>query len=251
MMYSTSIVAALFFLSCPTNTLLVEAQTTGGLDPNYPAGKSYKPGYCNICGADGFMHNPGYTFQNQGNTWSCGYAQNTVQDVSTTQAHTSDWCNKNILVAQMGGCFQHACRGGQDIQAGVATLGDPCNLCDGQSIRTGVMASTGIIGSHECSSLAGYMKTGVTANVCQAAKTKAKSTCCGSSTVSFNTPASVPRPAPAPQPAPAPAPAPTTWWTSVYNTAKSNSNTGKSISSQYTRGRQRTATLRGGLGSTP
>ena len=123
-MYSTSFVAALFVLSSTPAALIVEAkETTGGLDPNYPAGKSYKPGYCNICGGDGFLFNPSKTFKNEGNTWSCGYAQNTVQDVSTTQAHTLDWCNKNILVAQMGGCLS-ACRGGVDIQAAVTTLGE-------------------------------------------------------------------------------------------------------------------------------
>lgn len=166
------IVVALIALSSRTTT--VDAQLT--FTPS--AGKTYKVGYCNICGGDGYLLNPNDNFQNGSRQWTCGYAQTTVQDVSITATDSEKiHCTSTALIAQEGGC---RCSGGITVQDKVNNPGEACDLCGrGQPIANrAALVNTGVAGSHQCGTLADYMLGGFSASLCPTIKVNAFKTCC-------------------------------------------------------------------------
>merc|ERR1711907_646140 len=73
----------------------------------YPEGLTYNPGYCNICQADRALKSPDRSFpMSNGNKWTCGYLQETVQSVNPASdyAPEAQMCVDAKIQAQLGGC---------------------------------------------------------------------------------------------------------------------------------------------------
>jgi len=153
---------------------LVEAQLT--FTPS--AGKTYKVGYCNICGGDGYLTSPNKSFANGSRQWTCGYAQTTVQDVSITGSDPEKiHCQSTAMIAQEGGC---SCSGGVRVQDFIHSPGEECDLCGrNQPIaHPTVLVNTQVAGSHQCGSLASFLQGGFSSNLCASIKVNSYSTCC-------------------------------------------------------------------------
>jgi len=142
------------------------------------AGKTYKVGYCNICGGDGYLLSPNQSFSNGSRQWTCGYAQTTVQDVSVTRSDAEKiHCQSTAMIAQEGGC---SCSGGVRVQDFIHSPGEECDLCGrNQPIaHPTVLVNTQVAGSHQCGSLASFLQGGFSSNLCASIKVNSYSTCC-------------------------------------------------------------------------
>jgi len=91
------------------------------------------------------------------NGWSCGYLQETVQDVQMNGINQDerDLCRKTQLIAEQGGCCS------QTMYTNPAGIDphDPCSLCDGVGLgyvpvqKRGELVQTNVVGRHTCSGL--------------------------------------------------------------------------------------------------
>jgi len=115
-----------------------------------------------------------------GNRWSCGYLQESVQDVNMGSFYIEERnsCRQTQELAEREGCC------GDQImyhgQPGV-DLNDPCLLCPGSVPpgREDELVNTGVMGSHTCSSLQMVMREGmISANLCPAIVQSVGETCC-------------------------------------------------------------------------
>jgi len=188
-----------------------------GVVATYPDGKTFKPGYCNVCRdapnnsvAWRNLVNPSQSFKMNGETWTCQYLQDTVQDVNPYNGAAGEarWCTLAQTFAE-----QHCtCNGPQipSMNDQVQNLNPACDLCQGQqlnyvpSVNSGITANTGVAGNMNCQGLYNAMSQGVlTSNLCPIVKANAGPVCCAlesiqigiggpsSSSNSGNTPASV------------------------------------------------------------
>lgn len=201
--------------------LLALAFFVQGSVAQYPDGKTFKPGYCNICRdapnnsvAWRNLANPGQSFDMNGETWSCGYLQDTVQDVNP-YAGGAPGEARMCAIAQTFAEDHCDCNGpaipGMDDN--VEQINPSCDLCAGQafnhvpSVNSGITADTGVAGNMNCGGLYTAMAQGVlTPNLCPIVKQNAGPTCCNLESIqigSDNRPvANVPVPVASPTPRP-------------------------------------------------
>lgn len=158
----------------------------------YPQGKTFKPGYCNICRdapnndvAWRNLNNPSQSFQMNGERWTCQYLQDTVQDVNpyTGAPGEARWCGLAQTFAE-----EHCTCSGPNIPSlseQVQNLNPSCDLCQGQqlnyvpSVNSGITANTGVAGNMNCQGLYNAMSQGVlTSNLCPTVKANAGPVCC-------------------------------------------------------------------------
>jgi hypothetical protein len=187
---------SLFTFTSLLVTVAFFVQGTNGQESLYPSGKSFKPGYCNICrdvpGEDfnnpsqfRVLANPSESFQMSGKSWSCGYLQDTVQDVNpySGAAGEARWCGLAQTFAEQS-C---TCSGPSipSMNANVKDLNPACDLCQGQAldyvpqVNAGITANTGVAGNMNCKGLYNAMSEGVlTSNLCPAVIANAGATCC-------------------------------------------------------------------------
>jgi len=187
---------SLFTFTSLLVTVAFFVQGTTGQESLYPSGKSFKPGYCNICrdvpGQDysnpsqfRVLANPSESFQMSGKSWSCGYLQDTVQDVNPYSGAPGEarWCGLAQTFAEQS-C---TCSGPSipDMNANVKDLNPACDLCQGQDlnyvpqVNAGITANTGVAGNMNCKGLYTAMSEGVlTSNLCPTVIANAGATCC-------------------------------------------------------------------------
>lgn len=166
----------------------------------YPSGKTFKPGYCNICRdapnnsiAWRNIANPSQSFKMNGESWTCGYLQDTVQDVNPYSGAPGEarWCG----LAQTFAEESCTCTG-PDIPSmndQVKDLNPACDLCKGQafdyvpSVNNGLTANTGVAGNMNCQGLYNAMSQGVlTSNLCPTVIANAGPVCCNVETVTVS-----------------------------------------------------------------
>mmetsp|Transcript_18918 Transcript_18918/g.21730 ORF Transcript_18918/g.21730 Transcript_18918/m.21730 type:complete len:256 (+) Transcript_18918:133-900(+) len=159
------------------------------------------PVTCSICrDANRPILNPNKSFtMNNGNTWTCNYLQETVQDVNAQSSNPSEalMCAQAQLQGENGGC---QCGGTpmNSIQSQVSNPNAACDLCAGQASRSvpssnyDTTVATGVAGTHNCQGLESAMASGViSSNLCPSIQSAAGATCCSSSgSSSFNRPTS-------------------------------------------------------------
>jgi len=170
------------FIACLVASSFVVKGTDAQLGFTPTPGKTYKSGFCNICGGDGYLTNPNHSLSNN-RGWTCGYAQTTVQDVAAADSKTAYeservHCVSTSLIAQQGGC---QCRGGQSVQSSFTNLNDACHLCGAGNrvYNQNELTNTGVAGQHRCGSLSAYMLSGgVTNNLCSTIKANSYQDCC-------------------------------------------------------------------------
>jgi len=116
----------------------------------------------------------------EGKMWTCGYLQETVQDVDGNSPWESErqGCANAQHQAEMGGCCPQNVR----INQPGMNPNDPCALCDGLPIpasKQNELVNTQLVGTHTCSGLAMVMQQGIfSASMCPAIKQNTKSFCC-------------------------------------------------------------------------
>lgn len=163
-----------------------------GTVAQYPAGKTFKPGYCNICRdapnndiAWRNLANLGESFKMNGETWTCGYLQDTVQDVNPYSGAPGEarWCG----LAQTFAENECTCNGPTipSMNDQVQNLNPACDLCKNQEfsyvpqVNAGITANTGVAGNMNCLGLYNAMSEGVlTSNLCDTVIQNAGPTCC-------------------------------------------------------------------------
>lgn len=182
---------------------------------NYPAGKTFKPGYCNICRDTPNPNvewrnllNPSQSFQMNGDSWTCGYLQDTVQDVNPYNGAEGEarWCALAQTFAE-----ENCSCSGPDIPSlndQYKDLNPACDLCQGQQlnyvpqVNSGITANTGVAGNMNCLGLYNAMSQGVlTSNLCPIVVANAGPVCCSLESINFENPGgggSFPVPAPTP-----------------------------------------------------
>jgi len=182
----------------------------------YPAGKTFKPGYCNVC-RDApnnnvewrNLVNPGKSFSMNGEPWTCGYLQDTVQDVNPYNGADGEarWC----ALAQTFAENHCDCVGPQipSLNQQYKDQNKGCDLCQGQqlnyvpSVNSGITANTGVAGNMNCEGLYNAMSQGVlTSNLCPIVVQNAGPTCCSLQSIEIgnnNKPQNKPVQAPKPQ----------------------------------------------------
>jgi len=148
------------------------------------------PVTCSICrDANRPILNPTKSFtMNNGNTWTCNYLQETVQDVDANSLYENErlMCARAQLQGEYGGC---QCGGDAmaPIQSQVTQLNPTCDLCAGQASSvvpssnydTAVATS---VGRHNCQGLYFALASGIVSEpVCPVIQRAAGATCCGSS----------------------------------------------------------------------
>mmetsp|Transcript_63504 Transcript_63504/g.71868 ORF Transcript_63504/g.71868 Transcript_63504/m.71868 type:complete len:263 (-) Transcript_63504:57-845(-) len=128
-----------------------------------------------------------------GNTWTCNYLQETVQDVDANFLHESErlMCAQAQLQGEMGGCLCSGGGGGAalaPIQSQVSNINPACDLCAGQasavvpSSNYDKTVATGVAGTHNCQSLYTTLASGtISSTLCSAIQRAAGATCCSSS----------------------------------------------------------------------
>jgi len=149
------------------------------------------PVTCSICrDANRPILNPTKSFtMNNGNTWTCNYLQETVQDVDAQSSNPSErlMCAHAQLQGENGGC---QCGGNpmNSIQSQVSNPNAACDLCAGQasavvpSSNYDKTVATGVAGTHNCQGLYGAMASGIiSSTLCPAIQRAAGATCCSSS----------------------------------------------------------------------
>jgi hypothetical protein len=171
-----------------------------GAVAQYPDGKTFKPGYCNIC-RDGpnnsqdwrNLVSPGASFQMNGDTWTCGYLQDTVQDVNPYNGAPGEarWCALAQTFAE-----DHCQCDGPNIPSmndSYRDLNPACDLCQGQqlnyvpSVNSGLTANTGVAGNMNCQGLYNAMAQGVlTTNLCPTVIQNAGPVCCALESIVIN-----------------------------------------------------------------
>lgn len=163
-----------------------------GAVAQYPEGKTFKPGFCNVCRdapnndvAWRNLANPSESFQMNGETWTCRYLQDTVQDVNPYNGAEGEarWCALAQTFAE-----QHCTCSGPQIPSMndyVQDLNPACDLCQGQqlnyvpSVNSGLTANTGVAGNMNCLGLYNAMSQGVlTSNLCPIVIANAGPVCC-------------------------------------------------------------------------
>jgi len=168
------------------------ALTVQGAVAQYPDGKTFKPGYCNVCRdapnndvAWRNLSNPSESFKMNGETWTCQYLQDTVQDVNPYNGAEGEsrWC----ALAQTFAEENCSCNGPQipSMNDQVQDLNPACDLCSGQqlnyvpTVNSGLTANTGVAGNMNCMGLYNAMSQGVlTSNLCPIVIANAGPTCC-------------------------------------------------------------------------
>lgn len=161
-------------------------------DYAYPAGKTFKPGFCNVCrdtpnpsSSWRNLANRAQSFQMNGETWTCGYLQDTVQDINPYNGAGGEarWC----ALAQTFANDYCTCTGPDigDMNDNVKQLNPACDLCQGQQlnyvpqVNSGITANTGVAGNMNCEGLYNAMAQGVlTSNLCPTVISNAGPTCC-------------------------------------------------------------------------
>eukprot|EP00539_Tryblionella_compressa_P001020 CAMPEP_0178743510 /NCGR_PEP_ID=MMETSP0744-20121128/6245_1 /TAXON_ID=913974 /ORGANISM="Nitzschia punctata, Strain CCMP561" /LENGTH=212 /DNA_ID=CAMNT_0020396521 /DNA_START=341 /DNA_END=979 /DNA_ORIENTATION=- len=121
-----------------------------------------------------------------GDTWTCGYLQETVEDVRANggAAGEARWCALAQLWAE-----QHCSCAGPAIPPTSDNYKDPnaaCDLCEGNfqfdyvpAVNSDVTANTGVAGNMNCEGLYQAMAEGVlTGNLCPVVRQNAGPTCC-------------------------------------------------------------------------
>lgn len=189
-----------------------------GAVAQYPDGKTFKPGYCNICrdvpNGNGWRNlvNPGETIDMDGETWTCGYLQETVQDVNPYNGAPGE--GRMCAIAQTFAEKHCTCDGPEipSMDDNVKDLNPACDLCQGQamnyvpSVNSGMTANTGVAGNMNCMGLYNAMAEGVlTSNLCPIVQKNAGPVCCSLEPIQIGnpgTPPSLPAPAPVPPPEP-------------------------------------------------
>lgn len=180
--------------------ILATALLVQGAVAQYPSGKTFKPGYCNICRdapnnniAWRNLSNPSESFQMNGETWTCQYLQDTVQDVNPYNGAQGEarWC----ALAQTFGEENCSCNGPDipSINDYVQNQNPACDLCQGQqlsfvpSVNYGITANTGVAGNMNCLGLYNAMAQGVlTSNLCGTVIANAGPVCCGLEAIEIN-----------------------------------------------------------------
>lgn len=149
------------------------------------------PVTCSICrDANRPILNPTKSFtMNNGNTWTCHYLQETVQDVDANSLYESErlMCAQAQLQGENGGC---QCGGDvmAPIQSQVTQLNPACDLCAGQvssvvpSSNYDTTVDTSVVGRHNCQGLYGALTSGIVSEpLCPVIQRAAGTTCCSSS----------------------------------------------------------------------
>lgn len=180
--------------------ILATALLVQGSVAQYPSGKTFKPGYCNICRdapnndvAWRNLSNPSQSFQMNGENWSCQYLQDTVQDVNPYNGAPGEarWCS----LAQTFAEENCSCNGPQipSMNDQVQNLNPACDLCQGQqlayvpSVNSGITADTGVAGNMNCQGLYNAMSQGVlTSNLCPTVIANAGPVCCALESIQIN-----------------------------------------------------------------
>ena len=172
--------------------ILATALLVQGAVAQYPSGKTFKPGYCNICRdapnnnvAWRNLSNPSQSFQMNGEKWTCQYLQDTVQDVNPYNGAPGEarWCSLAQTFAE-----ENCSCSGPDIPSINNNVQNPnpaCDLCQGQqlsyvpSVNSGLTANTGVAGNMNCLGLYDAMAQGVlTPNLCPTVIANAGPVCC-------------------------------------------------------------------------
>jgi hypothetical protein len=139
------------------------------------------------------LADPTQSFTMNGDQWTCGYLQETVQDVRTQGGASGEarWC----FLAQMW-CEQFCTCIGPDIPPTTDNIKDPnpaCDLCPSgeyqfnyvPAVNADVTANTGVAGNMNCEGLYYAMAEGVlTTNLCPTVRANAGPICCNLESVS-------------------------------------------------------------------
>jgi len=136
---------------------------------------------CPICDAvSDKSYNQGLMIQMGGESWSCGYLQETVQDVD----QFSQWedeagiCRQSQLLAEDAGC----CAQTMYIDLPGENLNNPCSLCGAGQVPTenkDKLVNTGLVGSHTCGGIEFAMLQGVfSSNMCPQIIPNIERECC-------------------------------------------------------------------------
>lgn len=169
-----------------------------GTAAQYPAGQTFKDGYCNVCRDSPSgqpsrnLANPSQTFKMNGENWSCQYLQDTVQDVNPYTGNPGEarWCG----LAQTFGEQHCACSGPSipSMNDDVKDLNPACDLCKGMdldfvpAVNAGITANTGVAGNMNCKGLYNAMSQGVlTSNLCPTVIANAGPVCCNLESVNI------------------------------------------------------------------
>merc|ERR1719491_2166940 len=133
------------------------------------------PVTCSICrDATRPILNPTHSFtMNNGNTWTCDYLQETVQDVDANASYDSEalMCDQAQLAGETGGC---ECGGTTTAAMAVPTTtqdevnqNPACDLCAGQassvvpSSNYDITVTTEEVGAQNCKGLYDSMQGGI------------------------------------------------------------------------------------------
>jgi hypothetical protein len=155
--------------------------------------------FCNVCRDSPAnqpartLANPNESFTMNGDSWTCGYLQETVSDVRAQggAAGEARWCALAQLWAE-----QHCTCNGPSIPPTSDNIKDPnpaCDLCPSgefqfnyvPAVNADVTANTGVAGNMNCEGLYYAMSEGVlTTNLCPTVRANAGPTCCSLESVS-------------------------------------------------------------------
>mmetsp|Transcript_603 Transcript_603/g.726 ORF Transcript_603/g.726 Transcript_603/m.726 type:complete len:365 (+) Transcript_603:131-1225(+) len=182
-MILSSLVVALLLSS---TVIQVQAQNWNNRDT---------PVTCSICrDASRPIFNPLYSFtMHNGNTWTCNYLQETVQDVDANFLHESErlMCAQAQLQGEMGGCLCSGGGGGAalaPIQSQVSNINPACDLCARQASAVvpasnyELAVTTDVVGAQNCQGLYDSLQEGIIdSELCAQVQQAAGATCCSSS----------------------------------------------------------------------
>jgi len=180
-----------------TSSFVIVAFFTEGTTAQYASQYvSFKPGYCNVCRdvpnenvnnptKFRYLSNPSESFRMSGKDWSCGYLQETVQDVNPYSGAAGEgrWCG----LAQTFAEESCTCAGPTipSMSSYVKDLNPACDLCKGMdfdyvpTVNAGLTAQTGVAGNMNCLGLYNAMSQGVlTSTLCGAVTQNAGPVCC-------------------------------------------------------------------------
>jgi len=183
-----------------------------GAVAQYPDGKTFKPGYCNICrdapnNSQEWRNlvSPNDSFSMNGEKWTCQYLQDTVQDVNPYNGAPGEarWCALAQTFAE-----DHCTCDGPSIPSMNDSYRDQnpaCDLCQGQelnyvpSVNAGLTANTGVAGNMNCLGLYNAMSQGVlTSNLCPTVIANAGPVCCALESIDIGNPGTANSPVAAP-----------------------------------------------------
>lgn len=139
------------------------------------------PVSCPICMAvPNWVYNEGHRVDVGTGVWTCGYLQETMQDVNRNSQYETERnsCRQAQLKAEEGGCCEStmfADLPGEDIH-------DACDLCGGGLLprsKADLLVDTHLLGKHTCASIDNIMKQRMlSTNMCDGVKGWIASTCC-------------------------------------------------------------------------